>query len=46
MENLLNLFPSWMSYALIAVFVLLVIGIILPGYTVGPRLSRRLYEQV
>jgi uncharacterized membrane protein YqiK len=28
MENLLNLFPSWMSYALIAVFVLLVIGII------------------
>ena len=42
MENLLNLFPSWMSYALIAVFVLLVIGII----TVGPRLSRRLYEQV
>jgi uncharacterized membrane protein YqiK len=28
MENLLNLFPSWMSYALIAVFILLVIGII------------------
>lgn len=28
MENLLSLFPSWMSYALAVVFILLVIGII------------------
>ncbi|MDU6684141.1 MAG: flotillin family protein [Enterobacteriaceae bacterium] len=28
MENLLSLFPSWMSYALAVVFILLVIGVI------------------
>lgn len=28
MESIFNLFPSWMSYALAVVFILLVIGII------------------